>query len=282
MLIFDDQAEGLRNAGRIEGKAFAGTPEGRLPTRTIAVTSGKGGVGKTQVAANLAVSFAQRGHRVLVVDADMGLASLDLVLGVQPKADLLSVVRGEAALEDILVQGPAGVELASGCPGRYEMANLDARGRSLIWEALETLADRYDLIIVDTAAGIGASSVSFASWAHEILVVATGDPSSIRDAYAMTKVLHRRAGVTRLELIANAVNDEAHGLEVHESIDVVVRRFLPVGLGYLGCLPRDEAVRTAVVAREPFVLRSPGAPASRALSFLVRQLDIANVRLEVC
>lgn len=270
-----DQAEGIRVAreqqrGEVVPLRRGGEGSGELIT--IAVTSGKGGVGKTQLAANLGVSLAQQGLRVLMLDADLGLASLDLALGVQPTLDLRSVVRGEAEAADIITEGPLGLHLLAACPGRYDMANLQPAERRRMTEAVDALAADYDVFIVDTGAGIGTNAVSFAAGADEVLLVVTPDPTSMRDAYAMAKVLHRRSGVDRIRLVANQVASDAEGLEVHERLDSIVRKFLSLRLEYLGAIPHDRDVVSAVRAGQPYVLGAPTGAAARAMKVLVKRL----------
>ncbi|HTU62339.1 MAG TPA: MinD/ParA family protein [Polyangiales bacterium] len=236
------------------------------------MTSGKGGVGKTQLSANIAHVLARRGQRVLLLDADLGLASLDLALGVHPNRDLLSVVRGQCELRDIVVPASEGLDLVPACPGRYEMANLETRERELLHTALQDLASDYDTLIIDTGAGIGTNSVAFASLGSEILLVTTPDPTSLRDAYAMSKVLHRRAGVETIRVIANQVASEAGGIEVFERLLGITRRFLSLELDYLGCVPRDESVPRAVAQGHPYVIGAPRSAATRAVESLVSKL----------
>ena len=255
-----------------------GSPSSRLQplnkgnTQTLAVTSGKGGVGKTQMSANLALSFAKQGKRVVLLDADLGLASLDLALGVRPASDLMAVVRGQKRVSDILVEGPEGVHLIPACPGRYEMTNLGVRERSLVCHAVEEILPDFDVLIIDTGAGIGSNAVSFATWADTIMLVATPEPTSIRDAYAMAKVLNVRGGVDRLGLVANQVASENDGYELHQRVDQIVRQFLTLKLDYLGAIPRDEAVRSGVTAGAPCVLSKPDSKAARAIEGLAHRL----------
>ena len=239
----------------------------------IAITSGKGGVGKTQIAANLAVAMAQAGQRVLVIDADLGLASLDLALGLSPEHDLQDVIAGDKTIDEVLVEGPSGVQLLPACPGRYEAANMGARERMVLTEAIESVADRFDVVLIDTGAGIGSNAVAFAALADEIVLVTTPDPTSLRDSYAMAKVLNRRTGIRRIQLVANQVGSEVEGISIHEKLDMIVRRFLTLELAYLGCVPRDDQVRESVAAGNPFVLRAPRSHATRALHGVVRRLS---------
>jgi flagellar biosynthesis protein FlhG len=272
MLRTTDQADGIRMVRSSKPPKERPRSASIETARSIAVTSGKGGVGKTQISANLALLLAQRGQRVLLLDADLGLASLDLALGVHPHADLLSVVRGQCELRDILVEAAHGVQLVPACPGRYEMANLQSAEREKLHTALRELARQFDTLIIDTGAGIGANSVGFASLASEILLVTTPDPTSLRDAYAMAKVLHRRAGVNTIQVVANQVNSEAVGLEVYERLQSIALRFLSVELDYLGCVPKDDSVPRAIANGEPYVLSAPRCKAARALESVVNKL----------
>jgi len=278
MMTSGDQAEGLRALAQREQSSQVlrpGAPE-RRPTfsarRSIAVTSGKGGVGKTQVSANLAVALARQGHSVLVLDADLGLASQDLVLGVTPRSDLMALLERGAPASEVLVEGPAGVMLLPACPGRYEMANLGGADRDRLVAAVDAIAKQFDVLVVDTGAGLGANSVAFAALADEVILVATPDPTSLRDAYAMAKVLHRRGGVERLGVLANQVGGDQEGREVHERLAGIVERFLDLELDYLGCLRRDDAVRRAVGAGLPFVIGSPESQPSRTMCAIARRL----------
>ncbi len=276
MIYVPDQAAGLRGGKVIplRKRAFRG------PTWTLAVTSGKGGVGKTQLAANIGVALASRGLQVLMLDADLGLASLDLALGLQPRANLLAVIEGSAQVEDIIVDGPMGLKLIPACPGRYDMANLDPAKRSRLIQAIHEAAQAYDVLLIDTGAGIGSTSVYFASAADEVLLVATPDPTAIRDAYAMAKVLHRRCAVDRIKLVANQVHSALGGAELHARLDEVVTRFLALQLDYLGYVPWDrEVIRSARQGR-PYVLRTPTSPASRSVAALAARLREQR-RLEV-
>jgi len=281
MLRTTDQADGIRVARNSKPAPPRTRSTSIDTTRSIAVTSGKGGVGKTQISANIALLMARRGQRVLLVDADLGLASLDLALGVHPHADLLSVVRGQCELSEILVEAAHGVQLVPACPGRYEMANLQSVERERLHTALRELAARFDVLIIDTGAGIGANSVGFAALANEILLVTTPDPTSLRDAYAMAKVLHRRAGVDSIQVVANQVTSEAAGLEVYERLQGIARRFLPLELEYLGCVPKDESVPRAIANGEPYVIGAPRCKAARALESVVNKLIHRNTTPDV-
>lgn len=273
MLRLADQAAGLRNkGGNRGGRVVQLHRAAKAGTRTIAVTSGKGGVGKTTVSANLAIALASSGRSVLLLDADLGLASLDLALGVAPEQDLRSVLDGQKTVEQIIVDGPGGVKLIPACPGRYDMANLSQRERTVLTQAVSEAATAFDVLIIDTGAGIGSNAVSFASGADDVLLVTTPDPTALRDAYAMAKVLNRRSGVDRVQLVSNQVSSEHEGAELHEQLRRIAKQFLSLELSYLGCLLRDSSVREGVVAGSPFMLSAPESIAARCMRGLARRL----------
>ena len=282
MLRTSDQADGIRMARDSRAPQLRPLRNTIDTARSIAVTSGKGGVGKTQLSANLALALAKRGQKVLLVDADLGLASLDLALGIHPQADLLAVLRGECKIDEILVEAAHGVQLVPACPGRYEMANLGTPEREKLRAVIEELAESFDVLIIDTGAGIGANSVGFAALANEVLLVTTPDPTSLRDAYAMAKVLNKRAGVSSIELVANQVASEAGGREVYERLLGIAQRFLSLELNYLGCIPKDESVSRAVASGHPYVIGAPHCRAARALESLVERLLQRNTTDLVC
>lgn len=267
-----DQAASLRTSRPSWEPLKSGTERAQTKRLSLAITSGKGGVGKTQISANLAVALAQRGHKLLLLDADLGLAGLDLALGVTPQHTLNEVLEGRLTAEQIATEGPCGIRLLPACPGRYEMANLSPRDRDILSNAVDQAAAAYDILLTDTGAGINSNSVSFAASADEVILVATPDPTSMRDAYAMAKVLSKRAGVETIRFVANQVSSEAQGAELHDTLRNLIRRFLPIELTFLGCVPRDEIVRQSVAAGIPFVLRAPESHAARAVQAIAGRL----------
>jgi flagellar biosynthesis protein FlhG len=184
----------------------------------------------------------------------------------------LSVVRGQCQLSEIIVEATESLHLVPACPGRYEMANMQSQDREQLHTALRELAADYDVLLIDTGAGIGANTVAFAALGSEILLVTTPDPTSLRDAYAMAKVLHRRAGVQSIRVIANQVSSEAGGVEVFERLLGITRRFLSLELDYLGCVPKDDSVPRAVAQGHPYVIGAPRSAATRAVETLVSKL----------
>jgi flagellar biosynthesis protein FlhG len=267
-----DQAAGLRQNEPSWDTTRVAVSRRMSPRLSLAITSGKGGVGKTQLAANLGVALAQRGLRTLLLDADLGLAGLDLALGVKPEFTLQDVLEGKRKPEEIVIEGPCGLRLLAACPGRYEMANIAPGERDALTNAIDDCAENYDVLLTDTGAGINSSSVSFASSADEVILVATPDPQSMRDAYAMVKVLAKRAGVETIRFVANQVNSEAQAAELHDTLRGLIRRFLTTELTYLGCVPRDEQVRLGAAAGSPFLLKSPDGVAARAIYAIAQRL----------
>ena len=265
-----DQARGLRVLP--PAPRFGLTRAEGRPLR-ITVTSGKGGVGKSTFSASVSVALAEAGHSVLLVDADLGLASLDLLLGVSPEYDLMDVLKGTKTPAEIIVKGPSGVDLLPACPGRYEMANLPPAERARIRDLIEELGANYDVVLIDTGAGIGSNAVEFAVIADEVVLVATADPTSLRDAYAMAKVLERRADVHRVWTLASQVSSDKEGRLVHERLAGIAGRFLALEMGFLGSMPRDPGVSHAAAAGMPIVVRNPDAPAARAVRQIARLIS---------
>jgi flagellar biosynthesis protein FlhG len=236
--------------------------------RVIAVASGKGGVGKTVLSANLGLRLAQLGRRVLLIDADLALANLDLMLGINVTYSVREVLEQRCSLEDALAPGPHGVTLLPACSGDESFANMDNLSRIALFEAIETLSRRFDTLIVDTGAGIGSNAVSFAAAAEQVLIVVTPDPASIADAYAMVKVLSRR-GRLRFNLVVNLATNTAEAERVVDRLLTLVDQFLPsVALVPVGIIYRDEVVLRAVRSCEPVLQSFPRSGVASAISAL--------------
>lgn len=258
-----DQASTLRD--RVPRQAE------RPPLRVIAVTSGKGGVGKTHLCANLAVLAARAGRRVLLVDADLGLANADIVLGICPTHHLGHLLDGTASADDVLAQGPHGIRVLSAASGVQRLTRLgDEQKRALI-AAFDPLDQRFDLVLVDCGAGIGDNVLFFAGAAQEALLVVSPEPTSLADAYATVKVLSQEAGVTNFSVVANQAAD-FQGRDVFRRLVQVTERFLSARLTYLGSVPRDESLLRALQVQQPVVDLYPRAPASRSLAALAEAL----------
>ncbi len=257
-----DQADGLRRMSRPQ------------PVRVLAVASGKGGVGKTNVSVNLAVALAHMGRRVLVFDADLGLANVDVMLGLQPKYNLSHVLSGERTLEEVLVPGPAGVRIIPASSGIQRMAELAPAEHAGLIRAFSELSTDVDVLLVDTAAGISDSVVSFSKAAQEVIVVVCDEPASITDAYALIKLLNKEHKVRRFRVLANMANSPQEGRELFAKIVKVTDRFLEdVVLDFMGSVPYDEYLRKAVQKQRPVVEAYPRSKAAQAFTALAKKAD---------
>lgn len=237
----------------------------RAPVRVIAVTGGKGGVGKTNVSINLGVALAMSGRRVLLMDADLGLANVDVLLGLHPGMNLSHVIGGDCSLDDVLVEGPHGLRIIPASSGVKRMAELSQAEHAGLIRAFSTLEFNPEILLVDTAAGISDGVVTYVRAAHEVLVVVCDEPASITDAYAMIKVMHREYGVDRFRVLANMVHGAQEGNELYKKLAKVADRFLDVSLDYMGAVPYDEFLRKAVQKQRALVDAYPRSRA--ALSF---------------
>jgi flagellar biosynthesis protein FlhG len=242
------------------------------PVRVIAVTSGKGGVGKTNVSVNLSVALARRGQRVLLMDADLGLGNVDVLLGLKSNQNLSHVLSGEASLDDILLEGPQGIGVLPAASGIKHMAELSAAENTGLIHAFAGLQRPVDIMVVDTAAGIADSVVRFAQAANDVVVVVCDEPASITDAYAMIKVLSRDHGVKRFQVVANMVRDATEGRRLFEKLNAAASRFLDVTLIHLGSVPFDEYLRRAIQRQKPVIEVFGGARASRAFVEMADQI----------
>ena len=240
--------------------------------RVIAVASGKGGVGKTNLTANLAVMLARRGLRVWVLDADLGLANLDVVYGVTPTRSLLDVLRGPQRLADVVIDGPAGVRLLPAASGVAELTALTAAEQLAVLEEVDALEDALDVLLIDVAAGISSNVLYFAAAATETLVVVTPEPTAITDAYALVKVLATRWDRREFPVVVNMATSARDAEEAFGRLARVASQFLPVRLDYVGWVPWDDAVPRAVRTQAPVAVGAPGAPAARAIAALADRL----------
>ncbi len=243
------------------------------PVRVIAVTGGKGGVGKTNVSINLAVAMADLGKRVLVLDADLGLANIDVVLGLHPEYDLSHVLRGERSLDEILIEGPSGIRVAPAASGVQQMAELSEAEHAGLIHAFSDVGADLDVLIVDTAAGISDSVVSFSRAAQEVVVVVCDEPASITDAYALIKLLNREYGVDRFRILSNMARGAQEGRGIYNKMCRVTDRYLDVMLSFMGSIPYDDNLRKAVRAQKPVVQAFPRSRAAQTFKNLAKKAD---------
>ena len=249
--------------------------------RILAVTSGKGGVGKTFISANLAAALARRGERVLVLDADLGLANLDVVLNLFPKITLHDVFTGKSSLEDAILPAPGGFSVLLAGSGLVEYSRLTSEIREQLLKIIETVAPRFDRILLDTGAGISDVVLYAVSLATDVLVVATPEPTSLTDAYATIKVLATQQGRTNIQLVVNQVHRAGEGRAIRGQLQQVVDRFVtpsmaegspPIKIDLLGEIPTDPAVREAVQRRQLLFATLPGCAAAQAVAAVAARL----------
>lgn len=247
--------------------------------RIIAVTSGKGGVGKTFVSANLAAALTRRGQRVLVLDADLGLANLDVVLNLHPKITLHDVFTGKSSLDDAVIAAPGGFSVVLAGSGMVEYSRLTPEVRNQFLSVIQTLAPRFDVILLDTGAGISDVVLFSISLAPEVLIVATPEPTSLTDAYAAIKVLAMQQKRQHVRMVVNQTARPGDGRAITSQLQQVLERFVatdsgrPLRLIHMGDIPADLAVRDAVMRRQLLLLNTPGCPAALAISQLAGKIE---------
>ncbi len=247
--------------------------QSKLPSKVLAVSSGKGGVGKTNVVANVALALIRKGNRVLIFDADIGLNNIDILLGLAPRYHIGHVFNGEKTIEEILVDGPRGLKVLPASNGWQELTTLDNEKKMLLLEELDRLMVDYDYLIFNTGAGISSNVTYFCSAAHEILLVATPEPTSHTDVYALIKVLYQKHNQKRFQLIINSVKSEREALEIYRLLTDVVDRFLShVSLDYLGYILYDENVTRSVRQQKPVVELYPHSQVSQCMHRLSEKI----------
>jgi flagellar biosynthesis protein FlhG len=255
---------------------------GRSPLKVFALTSGKGGVGKTNIAANLATLAAKSGKRVLVIDADLGLANIEIILGLKPRYHLGDLLEGHRTLDEVLVRGPHGICLLPAGSGVQSLTHLSDQQKMQFVSALDPLEDLFDVVFIDSGAGIGENVLFFVGAAQEAILVVSPEPTSLVDAYATVKVLSQQAGVRNFSVIVNPVVDELPARGIFQKLTAVTSRFLTAQIRHLGYIPRDENFHRAIMAQRAIVDLFPSSPASRALTSIAERLfaESAQPKLE--
>ncbi|MGB1191687.1 MAG: MinD/ParA family protein [Pseudomonadales bacterium] len=249
-----------------------GAPSDKHFVRVVAVTGGKGGVGKTNVSINLSIALSQREQRVLLLDADLGLANIDVLLGLKPERNLEDVYAGECELSDVIIDGPQGIRIIPASSGTQSMVQLGHQQHAGLIHAFSEMSDDIDVLVVDTAAGISDSVINFIRAAQEVLVVVCDEPSSITDAYALMKLLNRDYGVDAFRIVANQTRSEKEGRALYQRLLSTTDRFLDVMLRYEGEVPNDDSVRKAVRKQRAVIDAYPKSDASKAFNRLADQL----------
>ncbi len=270
-----DQADSLRQLAA-QGRM------GRSPLKVFALTSGKGGVGKTNVCANLAVLAAKAGKRVLVIDADLGLANIEIIFGLKPRYHLGDLLENKRTIEEVLVKGPHGISLLPAGSGVQSLTHLTDQQKMQFVAALDPLEDLFDVVFIDSGAGIGENVLFFVGAAQEAILVVSPEPTSLVDAYATVKVLSQQAGVRNFSVVVNPVVDELPARGIFQKLTAVSSRFLTAQIRHLGFIPRDENFHRAIMAQRAIVDMFPHSPASRALASISERLfaDAAQPKLE--
>ena len=278
-----DQATGLRGFVENKKRGSGGIlrPQtkkkkrkpGRQGIRIISVTSGKGGVGKTNVVANLALALCNLGKKVLIIDADLGLANMDVMLGLNPRYTINHVLKGEKRLEDVIVTASGGFKLLPAASGIQELTELDSSQRLLLLNELDSLQDHFDMLLIDTGAGISSNVMYFNFAAMEKVVVVTNEPTSLTDAYALIKVLNNKYQQKKFKVLVNAVRNAVEADRIYRNLSLVADKFLgSPSLDYLGWIPYDKLVPMAIRKQQTVLQTYPDTPASKSFMVLASTL----------
>jgi flagellar biosynthesis protein FlhG len=260
-----DQAANLR-------KLFVAKSDAKQSkTRTIAITSGKGGVGKTSLSVSLAISLARDNTRVTLLDADLGLANVNVVLGTIPKFNLYHVIKGKKKVTDIIVQVPEGIKIIAGAPGYHQLANLDEKVRERFISELDVLKDE-DFLIIDTGAGVSQNVLSFITAADEIIVVTTPEPTAITDAYGIIKSIAAQSSENTIRLVVNRVASVSEARRVADRIINIASQFLNIKVENLGFVYEDPFVAKSVRHQKPFIVGYPKSKASACINLIADKI----------
>ncbi|MEQ1637511.1 MAG: MinD/ParA family protein [Methylococcales bacterium] len=251
------------------------------PVRVMAVTSGKGGVGKTNLSVNLGIAMAEMGRRVALLDADMGLANVDILLGMYPEFNLSHVLKGQKTLNEIMLVGPSGLKIIPAASGLQDMSDMPLNEQAAIIRGFTDIDQETDVLIVDTAAGISSSVVNFSRACQEIMVVVCDEPTSLTDAYAFIKLLNRDYGLSSFNVISNMVQTPQQGEGLFNKLTKVTDRYLDVALNYIGAVPFDEDLRKSVQKQVPVLKAFPQCKSSLAIKNLARIIDARPIKTQV-
>lgn len=267
-----DQADTLRSLSDRLNDSPQMNAGGNNAARVLSITSGKGGVGKTAVVSNVAVAMGKMGKKVLIIDADLGLANIDVVFGLAPRYNLNHYFSGQQSLESILVDGPAGIQILPAGSGVQQFTHLDANHKIRFLDDLETLPGDYDVVLIDTEAGISENVTYFNQAAQDILVVTTPEPTAITDAYALMKLLSSKYHEKRFNLIVNSVRHSDEALDVYRKLTMVSNRYLDISIDFMGGIPFDRKMYESVRRQKVMVEMYPGHKVSLAFETLASNL----------
>lgn len=267
-----DQAEQLR-------KRVSQQIQHSGSTRVIAVTSGKGGVGKTSFSVNLAIQLSKRGKRVVIIDADFGLANVEIMLGIRPQYNMADLIYHEMNVDDIITKGPLDIGFISGGSGVQDMVNLDKEQVKILIPKLVRLDSLADVIIIDTGAGISDAVLEFVLSSPEVIIVATPEPTSITDAYSLLKTVNRSKDFMveekKIQIVSNRVGSREEGKEIYDKLNIVSTKFLNIHLEYLGAIMQDSNASKAIIEQKPVSLAFPNSISTRCYQ------EIGNKLLEI-
>ena len=267
-ILIEERAEEEAQARQI-GELYFDVSEN---TRVIAITSGKGGVGKTNLAVNLAVGLQLAGQKVMLIDADIGMANVNLLMGSVTNRSLIDLLEDDVELDDVVEEGAAGVKYISGAASIEAALNLNRFNQKKLHKKLGRCSDLADIIIIDTGAGLNRNVIEFVLAAQEVLLITTPEPTALADAYAVIKAYSTYTERRNIKLVANRIHDEEECYEVVEKLNQTTKKFLGLTVDYLGYIYEDRAVLEAVQKQEPFLIAKPDSPASRCIVELVKSL----------
>lgn len=278
----EDQAEKLREMMRAKNSAAekgASSPSSKKKTRIITVASGKGGVGKTNMSVNMALAYARLGKKVVVMDADLGLANVNVMVKMIPKYSLYHVIRKQKTMKEILVETEYGITIVPGASGFSKIANLSEDERHNFIDELNTLQDA-DIIIIDTSAGVHSNVLDFIAAADDVVIITTPEPTAITDAYGLIKIIATEIDSLNmgLKLVVNSVHSYAEAKTVSDRMTSIAGQFLNLKLEYLGCVFADNAVQQAVLKQKPFMVEAPKSKAAHCVQHIVGRLEKTELR----
>jgi len=271
--LVEDQVEHLRKMRAAERKSGVNNKK-KVANQALllSVTSGKGGVGKSNYALNMAIVLAGMKQKVLLIDADTNLANLDILLGINPRYNLSDVITSDQFMRDIIIPGPGGIDILPGSSGVLEMLDIEDEVQNRLIDSYAELEQEYNYIIIDTGAGLTPSIISYVISSDEVIIITNSEPTAITDAYAMIKVISSQNPLLGIRVLINMVDSQQEAADTFERLNLVVQNFLSVSVDYLGFVPTDSNVVRAVARQTPFVLQYPRSPASAALRLTTRKL----------
>ena len=248
----------------------------RKTVRTIAVASGKGGVGKTNITANLAMALSRLDNKVMIFDADLGLSNIDVILNLATRYNIKHLFSGEKKLQDLIVEGPEGIKILPASSGIQEMTDLDEFQRLRLIEEFENFNDSVDYLLIDNSSGISSNVAFFCMAAQEIIIVTTPEPTAMTDAYALIKVLFTKYQEKRFKVLVNSVRDSKEATDVYKRLSAAAERFLSISLDYIGYVSHDDHVHKAVRQQRALLERYPESDAAKSIVDIAKKINHDN------